>query len=124
MSDDAFGIPPETEPPRNDLDDWRAKNAKWMEERKAEYRAANPSIEDQQSAQINQLLKPVMAGVAKVINREIKALRVEFMQELEQVRREVRWVGEPKKRIKTKLSPKEIRRRADRYVAKLPRAPE
>jgi ElaB/YqjD/DUF883 family membrane-anchored ribosome-binding protein len=93
----------------------------------------------ERNTEINHLIAPLMRVVAKFMHQELDALtegiasankelheelRREFHQEIDQLRREVQWARKPKQRVKTKLSPKEIKRRADQYVANMLRAPK
>jgi hypothetical protein len=105
--------------------------------REQDERLARGPAQHKARAETNHLIAPLMRVVAKFMHRELEAvtegfasatkelnneLRREFQQEIEQLRREIRWAGQPKQRVKHKLPPKEIKRRADKYVANLPRA--
>jgi hypothetical protein len=87
MTDDNF------DPPHDGLADWRAKRTKWKAEQVAEARALSAEQND-----VSHLIAPLMRTVAKLMHQELEVVRSEFMQEIEQLRREVRWVGQPKQR--------------------------
>jgi hypothetical protein len=95
--------------------------------REQDERLARGPARHEARADINHLIAPLMRVVAKFMHRELEALteaHEELRREIEQLRREVQWTSQPKRRIKAKRSPKEIKRRADQYVANMPRAPK
>jgi hypothetical protein len=131
MTDDRYakyGAPPETEPPRDPVQEWRDKQAKWKAERVAEARVREAAEAKQKlEAQYGSSLEPVLAGIARTIAREVDAVRREINaiaqatdNEIDAVKRQLRQeilaARRHNKRRKKKLTQAEIDRRAEKHV--------
>src|SRR5262245_30383469 len=101
------------ERPDGSMEEWRAKRAKFIAERSAEYAAAHP--EEQPSPQALDVARrqfaPVLRAVAKIIIKEVAAVRSEIDVAKEHLRREFRLAHHRKRRWK-----KMTKAEADSYV--------